>query len=452
MKPGTVLPRLKTSLTGPLLTLLAAAVIEAFSRTVYPIPNPPAILLITVVFSAFHGGMRTGLLSAGIAWLYFVYTFSIPGELLHYTRADGTRVLIWGIATPLIAAMTGLLKHRAQRSLELEHSNAVLEARITEREHAEQVLRDKEGMLQTILESLPVGVWLIDAQGCITYGNRAGQSIWAGVRYVGIAQYGEYKGWWAATGKRIAPEEWAAARALKHGETSLDEVIDIECFDGTHKTISNSAVPILDSDNKIVGVAVVNQDITERHRLEERLAYLASYDTLTGLPNRSLFSDRLAQAMARTNRNTNRLALLLLDLDRFKEVNDTFGHSIGDMLLKLVADRLQQGLREVDTIARLGGDEFTMILENIGDTDAAARVACKVRDVFTQPFALHTHQLSITPSIGIALYPDDAQDAELLLRNADIAMYHAKRTGTGTFQFYTDQMQSLGPHTPDPTQ
>jgi len=197
---------------------------------------------------------------------------------------------------------------------------------------------------------------------------------------------------------------------------------------------------------------VVNQDITERHRLEERLAYLASYDTLTGLPNRSLFSDRLAQAMARTNRNTNRLALLLLDLDRFKEVNDTFGHSIGDMLLKLVADRLQQGLREVDTIARLGGDEFTMILENIGDTDAAARVAYKVRDVFTQPFALHTHQLSITPSIGIALYPDDAQDAELLLRNADIAMYHAKRTGTGTFQFYTDQMQSLGPHTPDPTQ
>lgn len=452
MKPGMVLLRLKTTLTGPLLTLLAAAVIEAFSRTVYPIPNPPAILLITVVFSAFYGGMRTGLLSAGIAWLYFVYAFSIPGEFLHYTRADGARVLIWAIATPLIATMTGLLKRHAQRSLELERRNAVLEARITEREHAEQVLRSKESMLQTILESLPVGVWLIDAQGNITHINHAGQKIWGGMRNVGIAQYGEYKGWLAATGKRIAPEEWAAARALKNGETSLDETIDIECFDGTHKTIANSAVPILDSDNNIVGVAVVNQDITERHRLEERLAYLASYDTLTGLPNRSLFSDRLAQAMARTNRNTNRLALLLLDLDRFKEVNDTFGHSIGDMLLKLVADRMQQGLREVDTIARLGGDEFTMILENIADTDAATRVACKVKDAFTQPFILHTHQLSITPSIGIALYPDDAQDAEVLLRNADIAMYHAKHTGTGAFQFYTDQMHSLGQNTPIPDQ
>lgn len=452
MKPGTVLPRLNTPLIGPLLTLLTAAVIEAFSRTVYPIPNPPAILLITVVFSAFHGGMRTGLLSAAIAWLYFVYAFSIPGEPLHYAREDGVRVLVWGIATPLIAAMTGLLKRRAQRSLELERSNAVLETRIMEREHTEQMLRDKEGKLQTILESLPVGVWLIDAQGAITYGNQAGQKIWAGARYVGIPQYGEYKGWWAATGKRIAAEEWAAARALKYGETSLNETIDIECFDGTHKTILNSAVPILDADHKIVGVAVVNQDITERHRLEERLAYLASYDTLTGLPNRSLFGDRLAQAMARTNRSTNRLALLLLDLDRFKEVNDTFGHSIGDMLLKLVANRLQQGLREADTIARLGGDEFTMILENIGDTDAAARVAYKVREVFTQPFTLHTHQLSITPSIGIAYYPDDAQDAELLLRNADIAMYYAKRTGTGAFQFYTDQMQSPGPHTFSPTQ
>ena len=122
------------------------------------------------------------------------------------------------------------------------------------------------------------------------------------------------------------------------------------------------------------------------------------------------------------------------------------------MLLKLVANRLQQGLREVDTIARLGGDEFTMILENISDTDAVTRVAHKVRDTFSKPFDLYTRQLSITPSIGIALYPDDAQDAGLLLRNADIAMYHAKRTGTGTFQFYTDQMHSLDSHSPGHTE
>ncbi len=229
-------------------------------------------------------------------------------------------------------------------------------------------------------------------------------------------------------------------------------MVNIECFDGTHKTILNSAIPIFDTEHTITGAVVVNQDITERRRIEEYLTYLASYDSLTGLPNRTLFSDRLTQAMERTDRNANRLALLLLDLDRLKEVNDTFGHSVGDMLLKLVADRLQQGLRGVDTIARLGGDEFTMILENIGDIDTAARVACKVKDVFSQPFSLHKQQLSITPSIGIALYPDDAQDAELLLRNADIAMYHAKRTATGAFQFYTDQMSSLDASPPDLTQ
>ena len=442
----------KPSLIGPLLSLLVAALIEAFSRTIYPIPNPPAILLITVVFSAFHGGLRAGLLSALIAWLYFVHAFAIPGEPLNYTRADQLRVLIWGIATPLIAAMTGLLKNSAQRALKLERVNAALETRVAAREHAARVLEEKEKRLLSILESLPVGVWLIDDQGNITYGNQAGQAIWAGKRYVGIAQYDEYKAWWADTGKRIAPEEWAAARALRHGESSLEEVIDIECTDGSHKTISNSAAPIFDTEKNIVGVTVVHQDITERRRIEERLAYLASYDTLTGLPNRSLFSDRLAQAMARTHRSTNKLALLLLDLDHFKEINDIFGHGAGDMMLKLVANRLQQGLREVDTIARLGGDEFTMILENISDTDAVARVAHKVRDTFSKPFDLHTRQLSITPSIGIALYPDDAQDAELLLRNADIAMYHAKRTGTGTFQFYTDQMHSLDSHSPGHTE
>ncbi len=452
MIPSTALVVPKTSLIGPLLSLLAAATLEIFSRLLYPVPNPPAILLITVVFAAFHGGIRSGLLSAAIAWLYFVHAFAIPGEPLHYTHENGLRILIWGIATPLIAVMTGLLKRRAEHALELQRANAVLEAHIAERDHSTRVLQAKEALLQAVLENLPVGVWLIDAQGNITHGNQAGQHIWTGKRYVGIEQYDEYKGWWADTGKLITAQEWAAARAITRGETSIDEVINIECFDGTRKTILNSAIPIFDAEHTITGAVVMNQDITERRRAEERLTYLASYDFLTGLPNRTLFSDRLTQAMERTNRNTDRLALLLLDLDRFKEVNDTFGHSIGDMLLKLVANRLQQGLRGVDTIARLGGDEFTMILENIGDTDTAARVAHKVKDIFAQPFVLHKHQLSITPSIGIALYPDDAQDAELLLRNADIAMYHAKHTGTGTFQFYTDQMHSLHPLPPDPAQ
>ncbi|HWQ95344.1 MAG TPA: diguanylate cyclase, partial [Gammaproteobacteria bacterium] len=385
MIPNKILTVFKTSCIGPLLSLLTVALLEVFTRTFFPIPNPPAILLITVVYSAFCGGVRPGLLSAAIAWLYFAWFFSIPGEPFYYTHDNLLRVLVWAVATPLIAVMTGLLKQRSQRAFELERANAVLEARIAEREQSERVLRDKESLLQTVLETLPVGVWLIDAKGLVTHGNQAVQSIWEGRRYIGIEQYHEYKGWWADTGKRINAEEWAAARAVTRGETSLNEVINIECFDGSRKTILNSAVPIRDAAQNIIGAVIVNQDITERRQTEERLAHLASYDTLTDLPNRTLFTDRLTQAMARTDRNESILALLLLDMDRFKEINDTFGHNVGDLLLRAAAGRLQQGLREVDTIARLGGDEFTMVLENIGAAETAVAVAKKVVDVFTQP-------------------------------------------------------------------
>jgi hypothetical protein len=123
-------------------------------------------------------------------------------------------------------------------------------------------------LLSLVLETLPVGVWIMDPTGRITHGNPAGRRIWAGARYVGPEQFGEYKGWWADTGTRIAPEEWAAARAIQKGETSIDEVVDIECFDGTRKTILNSALPLRSADGTIVGAIVINQDMSDRRRTE----------------------------------------------------------------------------------------------------------------------------------------------------------------------------------------
>ncbi|HEX3236262.1 MAG TPA: PAS domain-containing protein [Gemmatimonadales bacterium] len=146
-------------------------------------------------------------------------------------------------------------------------------------------------LLPQVLEALPVGVWIMDRTGCITHGNPAGRRIWGGARYVGPARFGEYKGWWADTGRRIAADEWAAARAITKGETSLDEVIDIECFDESRKTILNSALPLRNPNGDIIGAIIINQDITDRRRSElerERLmkqlqAAIAEVHTLSGL-------------------------------------------------------------------------------------------------------------------------------------------------------------------------
>jgi diguanylate cyclase (GGDEF)-like protein len=174
----------------------------------------------------------------------------------------------------------------------------------------------------------------------------------------------------------------------------------------------------------------------ERKRAEERLTYLAQYDQLTGLVNRTLFKDRLVQAMARSKRLQQPLGLMLLDLDRFKAVNDTMGHDVGDRLLKVVAGRLQECVREVDTVARMGGDEFTIILEGLTCEQDITIVARRITESLAQPFHLQEHQASIGVSIGITVYPSDDHEIDDLLKHADAAMYRAKQQGGSSYQFH----------------
>jgi two-component system, cell cycle response regulator len=174
----------------------------------------------------------------------------------------------------------------------------------------------------------------------------------------------------------------------------------------------------------------------ERKRAEERLAYLAQYDHLTGLVNRSLFRDRLVQAMARSKRLQQPMALMLLDLDRFKSVNDTLGHDVGDELLKAVSERLKTCVREVDTVARMGGDEFTIILEGVASDQSIVIVAKRITESISSPFELKGHAISIAISIGITVYPQDDQGIDELLKHADSAMYRAKQQGGSGFTFH----------------
>lgn len=204
---------------------------------------------------------------------------------------------------------------------------------------------------------------------------------------------------------------------------------EIRCFESTGRSYLTTA-----GETRIV---FVSRDITGRQKYQETIWRQAFHDSLTGLPNRMLFKDRLSHALVHAKRNKQMLAVIFLDLDRFKLINDTLGHEIGDHLLKSVALRLQKCVREEDTISRLGGDEFTLLLPEISKSESAAKVAQKIIEEILQPFCIGEYELYISTSIGIALYPSDGEDAETLLKNADTAMYLAKERGRNNYQFYT---------------
>lgn len=419
--------------------------------------------------------------------------------------------------------------------------------------------RRAEMLFRKVVETMPIGIWLADADGKLVLSNSAGQSIWAGSRYIGVDHYGEYKGWWVASGAPIAAEEWGMARAIRSGETSIDEKIVIACFDDSRKTILHSAFPLKNKKGKITGAMVLIQDVTEKTKAEEdmlrfkfsieqapeaifwlnheggffdvneqacrslgytreellglhlwdinptvpaegwaaqresvkrsrqrtfetwhrrkdgslipvevsanqctfgryehhvafvrditdrkrdekKLEYQATHDVLTGLANRNLLADRIQQSIIHAERSDRIVAVLLLDLDRFKVINDSLGHSQGDNLLKAVAARLAGCIRPGDTLARLGGDEFVVVLAEVAEIDDVSLMASKIIQVFDQPFNIAGRERRITASIGASLYPRDGEQVEELIRQADTAMYQAKHEGGDGFQLFSAEM------------
>ena len=193
---------------------------------------------------------------------------------------------------------------------------------------------------------------------------------------------------------------------------------------------------------QLVNYIITFSDITERKQTEDHIRHLAEHDFLTDLPNRVLLLDRLSQTLAQSRRSGNRFALLFIDLDRFKHINDTLGHHIGDLLLQEVAQRLKQTLRDSDTVSRQGGDEFVILLPDASNGDELNHLATRLIQALTQPCRLETHEFNVTASIGIAVYPDDGDDIDTLVRNADTAMYHAKQHGRNRFQFFNESMNA----------
>ena len=207
-------------------------------------------------------------------------------------------------------------------------------------------------------------------------------------------------------------------------------------FETTSRAVRNPSTKEVDE------FISVSRDITERKIVEEQIEHQAYHDALTGLPNRRLFRDRLTIALAHARRMDTPLAVVFLDLDRFKDVNDSLGHSFGDELLKAIAIRLKTALRQEDSIARMGGDEFTILIANLKTSNDAAKIAQKILEVVAQPLRIEGTEVFITTSVGIALFPNDGDTAEALLKNADHAMYRAKEAGPNLVQLFTPSMNS----------
>jgi diguanylate cyclase (GGDEF)-like protein/PAS domain S-box-containing protein len=245
-----------------------------------------------------------------------------------------------------------------------------------------------------------------------------------------------------------------ALRRILTDRTPCDIDHRIVLPNGSDFNVNLQAEAIFDDQLKALTIVGTAQDISERKRSEREIHRLAYYDSLTGLPNRVLFKDRVTQAIAHARRYRYHLAVLFLDLDRFKLINDTLGHNVGDLLLKHLADRLSESIRHSDSIgrstetaqthelARLGGDEFTVLLTNLKDVQDASKVARRILEGLAQPFLVSGHEIFVTVSVGIAIFPADGDSVDMLLKNSDTAMYHAKEQGRNNFQYYSNAMNA----------
>ncbi|MCR4347018.1 MAG: EAL domain-containing protein [Sulfuricaulis sp.] len=587
---------------GPLLTVIAIAGIEILAHTGFRIPNPPAILLLTVAFSAFYSGTQSGLVSAALSWVYFAYYFSIPGQPFHYVGENFVRVAMWAITTPVMAAMLGYLKKRTTRVGTLVSEKLALETQIAERKRAEQEVRllqtmtlavseaeDLHTALQVVLRKvcestgwvlgqawmpgeserlecvpswhcsakglerfrkmslditfsrgggLPGRVWAtkkpawvkdVSTDGnfpraavAIEVGLKAGLGIpvLAGDEVIAVLEFFVREPrqedehlisvvFSAAAQLGSVIQRKRAEVALRRSENQLRAIIDAEpeCvkiikadgtlvqmnaaglamveasrpeqvlgksifkmlmpeyrepfrafvenvlrgnkgimefeitgFKGTHRWLESHAVLLPEEQGGPPLVLSITRDITDRKQTEKRLRQLAHFDSLTDLPNRVQLIEKLKEAMAEADRRERLVGVVFLDLDRFKNINDSHGHAKGDKLLREVAVRLSGAVRRGDTVARLSGDEFALVLADMGHVDDVIHVAQKILDTFREAFQVEENTFFITASMGITLYPFDDRSAQELLRNADVAMYRAKESGKNNYQFYVAEM------------
>jgi diguanylate cyclase (GGDEF)-like protein/PAS domain S-box-containing protein len=375
----------------------------------------------------------------------------LPHDVARFARDTDTQALAQGSPIEYETALTAGGQRRwilvRKSALERTDGSRVVVSvltDLTQRREMEQALRDSETRFRDFAAAASEFVWETDLEGRFTYVSSRVESVW-GYRECELIGHTPLEFAPAGEGKRV--RQWLE-RNMQPDGSFKDLEQRIVGKDGAVRWLLINAVGLFDAQGRRIGQRGAGRDITDRKQAEARISHLATRDALTDLPNRVLLNDRLQHALAAARRQSAVVAVMFIDLDRFKTINDSLGHDVGDDLLREVAQRLGACIRDSDTLARLGGDEFVVVLDGLKDAAAARVVGQTIMQALAAPFPVRGHQLVTTASIGVSCYPSDGQDPAALMRHADIAMYHAKGMGRNALQFFSEEMnhQALERH------
>ncbi len=318
---------------------------------------------------------------------------------------------------------------------------------ITESMQSKEALRQSELKFRFLADNTHDILWTMDLNLHTTYVSPSVESA------LGFTPEERMK---QDVTQQLTPESLALAQETlvqeleyeQSGQADRNRVIIIESEyyhkDGSTLWFENAITSIRDEKGTLTGLQGVSRNIMERKQMEKNLKEMATHDYLTGLPNRVLLADRFCMAAALAQRNKDRLAVMSLDLDKFKIINDTLGHTAGDQVLKIMSARLTDIIRASDTIARVGGDEFVLVMQETNEMKDATAIAQKILDSFRDPFVIEGHRVDLSTSIGIAIYPDDGLEMETLIKKSDAAMYYSKGHGRNQFKLFSDGDVSIG--------
>ncbi len=366
------------------------------------------------------------------------YTFDVPNGRWtmslepHLGWGEGGFVLLFREIIALIFSL--LVANMARLLMELKATKYALERKVDETTSTSVLLKKQLDML---LDTIPDLIWLKDVNGFYLFCNRAFGRLY-GAKEAQIVGKSDYDFVDAATADFFRTHDMIAMDADGPVVNEEQLVFKEDGYTGYFETIK---APFYNAHNEIIGVLGIARDISKRRENEEKIEKLQYFDALTLLPNRMMLRLRVEHDINMSKRKKEKVAILFLDIDHFKHINDTLGHAVGDELLIEVSKRLKTMLRQEDTLSRQGGDEFVIVLPSV-KTEGVAHVAKKVLQAIEQPIKLHDHELIITASLGIALYPEDGVDIETLFRCADTAMYLAKQNGRNTHCFFTAELQT----------